>query len=223
MNYLYCALLGYLIGTVNPSYLLGKLKGIDIRTKGSGNAGASNAVILLGKLVGVLCALFDISKAYFAVYIARALFPDFTHAFAVAGVFCIIGHIFPFYMGFRGGKGLACLAGVVFGFNKRVFLLMLTGAIILALITDFICVVPVTASAVFPVIYGFMTGDVIGALLFGCVFIIIALKHKGNFRRIAAGQEMHLSYLWNSEKEMERMRANLPQDDKTVNEHFSLK
>ena len=63
MEYIHCAVMGYLIGTINPSYIIAKIKGFDIRKKGSGNAGASNALILFGKIMGVICALLDIAKA----------------------------------------------------------------------------------------------------------------------------------------------------------------
>ena len=66
MKMLACVLIGYLVGTVNPSYLIAKKRGVDIRKKGSGNAGASNAMIVFGKVIGILCAVLDIAKAFFA-------------------------------------------------------------------------------------------------------------------------------------------------------------
>ena len=99
-------MIGYFIGAVNPSYIIAKIRGFDIRDKGSHNAGASNAVILLGKTIGVLCALLDIAKTVFAIWLAQKLMPEFTWGYAVTGVACALGHIFPFYMKFKGGKGL---------------------------------------------------------------------------------------------------------------------
>ena len=103
MKYLICVLIGYLIGSINPSYIISKLCGGDIREKGSGNAGASNALIVYGKLIGVFCALFDIGKAFFAVWLMRSAFSDLPLVFALTAVACILGHVFPFYMRFRGG------------------------------------------------------------------------------------------------------------------------
>ena len=118
MKYLLCVLISYLIGTVNPAYLFGKRKGVDIKNEGSKNAGASNAVILLGKAIGIICALLDIGKACFAIHFCRRLFPTLANVFAISGTACILGHIFPFYMKFKGGKGLACLGGVVLMYDS---------------------------------------------------------------------------------------------------------
>ena len=84
----FCALIGYFVGIINPSYLIGRIKGFDIREKGSGNAGGSNALIVFGKIAGVLCSLFDILKAFFAILLCRWLFPDLVQALAVCGTFC---------------------------------------------------------------------------------------------------------------------------------------
>lgn len=223
MEYIYCGLIGYSIGTFNPSYFIAKKKGFDIRTKGSGNAGASNALILFGKLLGVICALLDIAKAFLAILLAESLFPNFAQAFAVTGVSCVIGHIFPFYMKFKGGKGLACLGGMVLYFDWKVFLIMLAAAIVLALITDYICFVPLTASFAFPFVYGFMKRNVWGALILTVVTVIMIVKHVENIRRIRTGTEMRLSYLWKPDAEMERMKSILAEDDATVEEHFRMK
>ena len=112
MPYLFTALLGYSLGCINPAYILARIKGFDIHEKGSGNAGASNALITMGKLRGFFCAAFDIAKAALAVLLARLLFPN-VDTFAVSASCAILGHIFPFYLRFRGGKGLACLCGAV--------------------------------------------------------------------------------------------------------------
>jgi glycerol-3-phosphate acyltransferase PlsY len=207
--YLICILMGYLVGTVNPSYIISKIKGFDIRKKGSGNAGASNAVLVLGRFIGVACALLDILKATFVIWLAKLLFHALTHTFAVTGIACIVGHIFPFYMRFRGGKGLACLGGTVLAFDWRVFLIMLASEILVAILTNYICFVPVTAGLVFPIVYGVMTHDVIGAVILLLGGLLITWKHKDNFKRIRQGTEVHLSYLWNKNKEIERVQEKL--------------
>ncbi|MBQ4111933.1 MAG: glycerol-3-phosphate acyltransferase, partial [Clostridia bacterium] len=106
MKYVLCLLIGYVTGTINPSYIIARLRGFDIREKGSGNAGASNALILFGKVLGIGCALFDIAKAAFAIWLCGRLFPGLAYSLAITGVACILGHVFPFYMKFKGGKGL---------------------------------------------------------------------------------------------------------------------
>ncbi len=207
--YLLCVLMGYLVGTVNPSYIISRIKGFDIRKKGSGNAGASNAVLVLGRFIGVACALLDILKATLIIWLAGVLFPALSHTYAVTGIACIIGHIFPFYMKFRGGKGLACLGGTVLAFDWRVFLIMLAAEILVAILTNYICFVPVTAGLVFPIVYGVMTHDVIGAVILFLGGLLITWKHKDNFKRIRQGTEVHLSYLWNKDKEIERVQEKL--------------
>ena len=206
--YMICIAVGYLVGTVNPAYIISKIRGFDIRKKGSGNAGASNAVIVLGRFIGVFCALFDILKATLVIWLMGRLFPTLDYSFAVVGVACIVGHIFPFYMKFRGGKGLACLGGVVLAYDWRVFLIMLAGEILVAILTNYICFVPVTAGIIFPVVYGIMRRDLWGALILLAAGLLIAYRHKDNFKRIRNGSEARLSYLWNKDKEIERLQKN---------------
>ena len=200
MKYILCILIGYLIGTINPSYIIAKLRGFDIREKGSRNAGASNALILFGKVLGIGCAVFDIAKATFAIWLCGKLFPELAYSFAVTGAACILGHVFPFYMKFKGGKGLACLGGMILAFDWRVFLIMLAAEIIVVIVTDYICFVPLTASAVFPVVYGMMHRDVWGALIVALILPLMLYKHKENLKRIRQKKEMPFSFLWNKDK-----------------------
>ena len=208
MEFIICLLMGYLIGTINPSYIISKIKGFDIRKTGSGNAGASNALIVLGKAVGIFCALFDIAKACFAIWLTHLLFPSFSLSFVLTGVSCILGHIFPFYMKFRGGKGLACLGGVILMFDWRVFLTLLGIELIVVLLTKYICFVPMTASFLFAALYGVMRRELLGVLLLLGTAVVIVWKHKENIRRIRNGSEARFSMLWNREKEMERLKQN---------------
>ncbi len=208
MEYIYCTLIGYFIGSFNPSYLLGRSKGIDIKKKGSGNAGASNAVILFGKVSGVICALLDIFKAFLAIKLAEMLFPDFTLTFVLTGSSCILGHIFPFYMKFRGGKGLACLGGMILAYDWFIFIILLTSELVMVLIVDYICFVPMSASLVFAAIYGIMTKDIVGTVILLLVSLIIICKHFENLRRIKNGTEARFSFLWKKE-ERERVKRNI--------------
>lgn len=200
-----CITIGYAIGCINPSYIIGKLQGFDIRKSGSGNAGGSNALIVMGKLVGIFCMLFDILKAFFAVRITKALFGDSNLFFSLSAVSVITGHIFPFYMGFRGGKGLACLGGAVLAYSPLLFLIMLICGILIALITDYICFVPLIASIAFPVIFSIMTKDVGSSLILVIITVIMWYRHIENLKRIKNGTEMHLSYLWHKNEELERI------------------
>lgn len=208
LYYFICILVGYLIGTINPSYIVARLRGFDIRKNGSGNAGASNAVIMMGKTIGILCAIFDILKATLVVLIMGKIFPTLTYNFAATAAACILGHIFPFYMGFKGGKGLACLGGVVLAYRPLLFLALLGAELIIALATRYICFVPMTASVIFAVSYGILEKDVISAVILGVAAVVILAKHVKNIKRIFKGTEARLSLLWNRQKEVERIQNN---------------
>ena len=206
MNVFLCLLMGYLAGCLNPSYLIARCKGFDIRSRGSGNAGASNAVITMGKAVGLFSALFDILKAFLITRAAMALFPSFALAFPLSGTACILGHIFPFYMHFRGGKGLACLGGVLLSYSPLAFLLVLAGELVLALLTDYICLVPLTGCLIFTGLYAWGTHNWAGICIFLIADIAIFFRHLENLRRIRCGTEMRLSYLWRKDEELARIQ-----------------
>ncbi|MBQ7161115.1 MAG: glycerol-3-phosphate acyltransferase [Clostridia bacterium] len=208
MYVVFCLLMGYAAGALNPSYIIARIKGFDIRGSGSGNAGGSNALITMGKGIGAFCILFDIGKAYGVVKLACLVFPEGHLAFAAASVGAVYGHIFPPYMRFKGGKGLACLGGAILAFDPIVFLIMLGCEFIILFATNYICFVPLTASAAFPVVYGVMTGDIAGALVLVLITAVIVYKHVENLRRIRKGTEMRFSYLWNKDAERDRIVEN---------------
>lgn len=208
-------LLAYLVGSLNPSYIFAKIKGFDIRSTGSGNAGGSNALITMGKLIGVICCLFDIFKAYFVIRFLTSIFGGTKLVYAVSSMSCIMGHMFPFYMHFRGGKGLACLGGSILAYSPQVFLIFLGIELVLVLLIDYICVVPITASVAFPITYAIIESNPIGGLIFLPVIVAMVYKHFENLKRIGQGTELHLSYLWNKEEEKERINANIREIDES--------
>ena len=222
MEFLYCSLIGYFIGTISPSYIIARVKGLDIRKKGSGNAGASNVLILFGKMLGFITAVLDIAKAYFSIVLTEYIFPDFKYAFAVTACACIVGHVFPFYMSFKGGKGLACLGGIILNFDVKIFFVMLAIEIIVAFITDYICFVPITASVAFSIIVGTMTGDTLSASILWISTVVILYKHVENIHRIKKGTEAHVSYLWKPKAELERLKASTGAAESTFDEHFNI-
>lgn len=217
-----CFLFGYLIGGINSAYIIGKIRGVDIRQKGSNNAGASNATILFGKLIGVFSALFDIAKAFCAFFFAPQIFKGLLFAAEIAGVASILGHIFPAWMKFRGGKGLACLGGVLLAIDWRFFLILLAAELVLCIIVNYICVVPITAAIIIPIAYGLFGKQGVspllrhaengwwGAAILAVATLAILYKHIQNIYRIHHGTELHLSYLWQRDKqaEIDRVRAN---------------
>ncbi|MCR4794992.1 MAG: glycerol-3-phosphate acyltransferase [Ruminococcus sp.] len=208
MNILICAIMGYCIGGINPAYIIARIKGFDIRKRGSGNAGASNAMMTMGKKVGAFIAVFDIFKAFCAVIIAAKLFPQLKIAKILAGSFCILGHIFPVLMGFRGGKGLACLGGMIMAYDIRIFGILLICELVLGLTLDYVCVIPITGSMIFTTIYAFTTSDPVGTLMLSAISIIVLLKHIENLKRIQNRTEAHISFLWRKDEEIRRIKNN---------------
>ena len=208
----------YLIGCINPAYIIGKAKGFDIRQKGSFNAGASNVVINVGKRAGVFTAVFDILKAFFCVKMSGILLGDMPTAVAFCSVCCVLGHIFPFYLKFKGGKGFASLGGLVLGFNYKVFLIMLACAILLVLAINYLCIITTLTCLSFPIIYAAMTGDYIGAVIILGLGCIIISKHFPNFKRIRNGTEARFSGMWHRDEEEERIRQNQAKLDKAKEE-----
>ncbi len=200
-----CALIGYFFGCLNPAVAVGRLKGYDPKKSGSGNPGASNTVIMAGKGAGLAVALFDILKATTACRLAAFLFPELREAMPIAGTACILGHIFPVFLRFRGGKGLACLGGVILAWDPKTMLLMLALALLIALVTNYVCIVTTAVAAVWPVWYGAAAHDWIGAAILAVPFVPILLRHLENFRRIRSGEELRFSFLWNRAAELKRI------------------
>ncbi len=208
MQILLCSFLGYFVGGINPAYIISRIKGFDIRERGSGNAGASNAVMTMGKKAGIFIALFDIFKAFVAVTAAAKLFPQLKFAKVLSGSSCILGHIFPLAMNFHGGKGLACLGGMILACNQHFFTLLLICEMIIGMIFDYVCIVPISGSVIFTSFYAFTTGDPVGTSILSLVSLVILVKHIENIRRIQNGTEAHISFLWKKEQEIERIKRN---------------
>lgn len=203
-NVLFCIMIGYAFGCISPSFLVGKFKGYDVRQEGSRNAGASNTMLIAGKLMGVLVALIDIFKASCSWWLCTALFPDMELAGILGGVACIMGHMFPIFLHFKGGKGLACMGGVILAYNFKTFMLMLAIALLIGLITNYVCIVTSSMAAVWPLYFGSISGNWLGAAVLLIPLVPIVFKHAENFRRIPEGKELRLSYLWNKEAELLR-------------------
>lgn len=200
-----CLLLGYLLGCFSPSYVIGKLRGYDVRKSGSGNAGASNTVIMAGKLAGLAVALLDILKAAASWWICRALFPELAFAGPLAGVACLLGHLYPVFLHFRGGRGLACLGGLALAYSPKTLLIMLGVALLIGILTNYVCIVTVCMSVIYPLYYWYLSGYVLGALILAVPIVPIFCKHLTNFRRIRDGQELRLSFVFNKQKELDRI------------------
>ena len=192
MSYLLAALLGYFLGCSNMAYWLGMIKKVDIRNNGSGNLGASNATVLLGWKAGIVVAVHDIGKAVLAVVLAKLLFPGLEAVGAAAGVACVLGHIFPFYLKFKGGKGLASFWGLILALNWKVALAMLLLGVVLTVVTDFISVAALSISVTAPVGIWFLEGGILVPLILFIATAVMIFKHIENIQRIINRTEIGL-------------------------------
>ena len=183
MKVLFCALVGYLLGSISPSALIAKIKKQDIRKSGTKNLGAMNTLIHFGKAWGVFVMLFDIMKAVIAVKIAKYFVSSLLYAGFIAGGATVIGHMFPFYMRFKGGKGLAPFAGFVLGNNPLVFLFLLVCCVTLMFIVNYSVALPYSASVLYPFMAGYATRDLNVFLLALPISIVMLVKFRGNLMK----------------------------------------
>lgn len=201
---IYVLLIGYCFGLFQTAYIYGKLHGIDIREEGSGNAGTTNALRTLGMKAGVIVMVGDIVKCILAVAFTHFLFgrnPETDYLVRIwTGFGCILGHNFPFYMNFRGGKGVACTAGLINSISLKILTpignLIFFGTVLL---TGYVSLASLLVGA------EFMIGTVIMGQL-GCfhmkashlceMYILVAIivclmffQHRGNIARLLKGTE----------------------------------
>lgn len=189
MELILCLFLGYLLGCLNPAALIGKLKNIDLRQVGTRNLGASNVLLCIGKASGFVVMAIDIAKGYFSVKIARALFPLLSAAGLIAGIGAILGHILPFCLQFRGGKGLASFAGVVLAWDPWIFLVLLVISGAAVLIVNYAYAMPITGGFLFPVLAWLRSRSLVVLLLSAVSGALIVVKHWNNIARAHSGGE----------------------------------
>lgn len=192
MGYLISIIGAYLLGSVSMAYFLTKRKNIDARQQGTGNLGASNTKVLLGWGPAVIVALHDIGKGVAAVLLARLLFPELEHVGAAAGVACILGHIYPFYLGFRGGKGLATYLGVAAALDWRVAIGVALMLVVIAVVTNYIALGTIAVSVAVPAALGILTGNLVLVLILCIATAVMLVKHWENLVRIKNGTEIGL-------------------------------
>lgn len=192
MEYLLCAVIGYAFGCINFAFIISKLKGFDIRDTGSGNAGASNVKMALGWKYGVLTALCDILKAFLATVLAEKLFPNVSLAPVLSGAFAVLGHIFPFYMNFKGGKGYASYTGMLIALNWKLALAMIAYGIVCTLVTDYIFIATVSTTFIVFIYYCIQKAEAGFLFLLALLAAVITYKHKINFIRLKNHEEVGL-------------------------------
>ena len=192
MKYVIAILLGYLLGSLNLAYFLSLKKGVDMRKGGSGNLGTSNATILLGWRLGILVGVHDIGKALAAVWLSRLLFSETAYIGAAAGVAAVLGHIFPFYLGFKGGKGFAPFVGMTFALSWQLGLVIVVLIALATVITDYLAVGTFITVTVVPVWMGIAQKSWILSVILLVGTGVILFKHRENIGRILNGTEIGL-------------------------------
>ena len=189
MQLILCMSIGYLLGAFNPANLLAKRKNVDLSATGTKNLGASNALIVLGRSAGIIVMAADIFKAWLAAKIARRLFPTVALAWAVAALGAIAGHVFPWHLCFRGGKGLAAFGGMVLAYDPWLLLFYLTVGVGLMLLVNRSVFLPMFAAATFPLIVLLQTGDYGLTAVCLAAAALVAWRHWSNIGKVERGEE----------------------------------
>lgn len=184
--------IGYLLGAFSPAALLSKIKKINLRKHGTGNLGASNTMLTMGKGYGALVMLVDIGKAFLACKLALLLFPQFAAAGLLAGAAAVVGHIFPFYMKFQGGKGLAAFGGMILAYNPWMFVALLCIGIVLMFIFNYSFPMPMFAAAAFPILVAFHSQNLWFVLICAATSILIVVKHWSNIGKARRGEDVKI-------------------------------
>jgi glycerol-3-phosphate acyltransferase PlsY len=191
MTILY-ALLSYLFGAIPTGFILFWLsEKKDIRNYGSQAIGATNVLRTKGWKMAVPVALFDVAKGAIPVIVALQLFSDRKFAL-LCGFLAVLGHCFPIFIKFRGGKGVATALGVYLTAAPIPALLCVGVFLVVVLLTKFVSLGSLLAMASYPLLVYLMSGDIPVVVMSGAVFALIMLKHRGNLRRIFQGNERKL-------------------------------
>lgn len=200
-----CLLIGYIFGLLQTGYLVGKYKHIDIRKEGSGNVGSTNAVRVMGWKAGGITFAGDVLKCVLAVVLVRYLYRD-TDMGALLGMYAgmgaTLGHNFPFYLHFKGGKGIAVLAGLVVSTKLWMVPIPLAAFLIAVVFTRYVSLGSLLASATFfleVMLVGQLGGFGMAASylyeLYVLTFLLMVLawvRHAGNIKRLLSGTEKQL-------------------------------
>ena len=198
-------LIGYLFGCFQTSYFISKMViKKDIRDVGSGNAGASNVTSELGWKYGILTGVLDVLKAFLPTYFVIFIFPHVSqeiNIMALAGTGAVLGHIYPFFLDFRGGKGVACYIGMLLAINWQIGVAVIIGLILITIITDYVSVGSISLYIIIPVC-AYISGDY-SIIVVRCavvLFVVGMIKHWINVQRIMNGTETGLRSVFKKNK-----------------------
>lgn len=198
--YILTITLSYLIGSSNMSYYISRIKKVDFRGDGSKNLGASNTVLLAGWRAGIAVGVHDILKGVLCVILSQIFFSDLPYIGVLAGVSCVLGHIFPFYLKFKGGKGFASYIGVAYAINWKAAIILTVIILTVMFLTDYIVVATTMTVTLVPVVYGVTERSWIIPLILLVASAVIIIKHIENYKRMINKTEMKLSGIGKSKK-----------------------
>lgn len=184
------SILSYLLGAFSMSYIMSKMYRVNLKESGSKNLGASNTLALLGKRAGLLVLISDVLKGFIAVKISQYIFG----IEYIAPLMVVLGHIFPFYLHFKGGKGFATYLGVIFALDIKFGISVLLIGLSLACITDYIVAATFTVITLSPLYFG-LAGDIKLSLSLLVTSILILIAHKDNINNLITknDKEMNIS------------------------------
>ena len=197
--YIIVGIVAYLIGSISFSVIISKkMAGFDVREKGSKNAGSTNVLRTAGKGIAVLTLVCDILKGVVAVLLAKLIgnidnFEHIEYLVQLAGLMVVLGHTFPIFFGFKGGKGVATSLGLILVINWQIGLICLVFALVLMILTRIVSLGSVAAAILFPVLTLFITENYIvpgDYRIFGILLgFFVCFNHRTNIKRLLKGQE----------------------------------
>ncbi|KXS42310.1 MULTISPECIES: glycerol-3-phosphate 1-O-acyltransferase PlsY [unclassified Candidatus Frackibacter] len=196
-SYLFVILIGYLLGSIPFGLLLTRLvKGVDIREHGSGNIGATNAYRIMGFGMGVMVALFDISKGYFGVLIAKQVFGTSPSLILIlAGLAAVAGHNWPIFLKFNGGRGVATSVGVLISLMPKAVLIAFFVWLITVLTTRYVSLGSILGAALIPILAILFNNPLVYVSLGIAIATFVIYRHRPNIKRLLAGEENKIG--WN--------------------------
>ena len=202
--YIIVSIIAYLLGSISFSIIISKkMAGFDVRDKGSKNAGSTNVLRTVGKKAAIITLICDCLKGVIAIliaFIAGKIWTNLDSALLVqlAGIFVVLGHTFPVFFKFKGGKGVATSLGVLLMVNWQIGLICLVFALILMALTRFVSLGSVAAAILFPVLTVFITNNYLvpgNYIIFGIILaILVIFNHRENVKRLLTGTENKLSF-----------------------------
>lgn len=185
---------GYLLGSINTAIVVSKLTlGKDIRTLGSGNAGLTNSWRCMGKWRTAVVLAGDIGKTILSCLIGEWLLPEAQIGVLVAGIACVMGHMFPLYFKFKGGKGVLCGATMGAMFDWRIFLCLAIIFVVVVAVTKYVSLGSILIGLLFPLASLVVYRDIGTFLLTGCVGWPVVYMHRSNIGRLLRHEENKFS------------------------------